>query len=113
MHLSDFIDERIQNMLKRPLMWGGNFCVETGILTLLEIKTRASIQYTQDGLQYIDISPTRIVQDAYTSFLRKEVPEVGCSALAPALDQLGRKDDFADIMRKFVETFDAAIPHST
>lgn len=76
--------------------WGPLIAVEGIILTLLEIRER---------LENPDLVNHRKLLDAFTDFIRKEIPNATVCPLCVQMEESGQQSKYYDLMKKFVDQY--------
>jgi hypothetical protein len=101
--LLDFVDERLDDMLEAPEMWGSGESVELQILQLLEIRALVLEPTPEVGW--------RSVQASYERYLATRFPGAPPTTLAALLGK--HQDQLTTILRGFVESQRSAFPRSS
>lgn len=94
--LAAWADQRIDEMLAAPRMWGSLEAVEMQVLQLLEIRALA-VRPSQE------LENPRRVLDTYAAFLRERYPMRPADPLFRLIDP-GRETEFCDALRSFRAT---------
>ena len=91
-----FVASRLESMLRRPAGWGSLLSVEERILQLLELRRVLLVPS-------FSANDTHRLLRSYSRFISETLDDATVEPLASQLEQRGRADEFAAIMRKFVE----------
>ena len=94
--LLTFVASRLESMLSRPAVWGSLLSVEERILQLLELRRVLLVPS-------LSANDTHRLLRSYSRFISETLDDATVEPLASQLEQRGRGDEFAAIMRKFVE----------
>ena len=96
-----WVDNRLDEMLRAPRMWGSREAVELQALLLLEFKT--FVRHPSFGTQ----DPRRVL-DAYLVYLRDRFPTVPGAPLYEVLSERPEAE-FASVLREFRAHLDATV----
>lgn len=99
--LITWVDDRCDEMLRAPRMWGSQEAVELQSLLLIELKTFAR----QPSFSSED---PRYVLEAYASFLRRRFPRTSASPLHKLLHDKPEAE-FVDVLQDFRELMNRAV----
>lgn len=91
-----FVASRLENMLRRPAIWGSLLSVEERILQLLELRRVLLIPS-------LSANDTHHLLRSYSRFISEILDDATVEPLASQLEQRGRADEFSTLMGKFVE----------
>jgi hypothetical protein len=94
--LLSFVASRLESMLRRPAVWGSLLSVEERILQLLELRRVLLVPS-------LSANDTHQLLRSYSRFISEILDDATVEPLASQLEQRGRTDEFAAVMRKFVE----------
>lgn len=94
--LLSFVASRLESMLRRPTIWGSLLSVEERILQLLELRRVLLVPS-------LSANDTHELLRSYSRFISETLDDATVEPLAVQLEQRGRSDEFAAVMRKFVE----------
>lgn len=100
MDIADYIEQRLDQMLARPLNWGGAEAFELQVLLLLELR---------DVLRAASVGSVslRAHLDRYTTFLRTRRSDLGPRPLSAVTDDL---ELIARLLEEF-RTLDGSLQH--
>jgi hypothetical protein len=93
--LLEFIDERIDSLLRVPAMWGSDESVELQLLQLLELRLLTLSPSLKDEV-------ARVQQD-YVRYVREKFPGEPPEPLSALLARHQRSADLSGMLREFVE----------
>jgi hypothetical protein len=93
--LLEFVDERLESLLRVPEMWGSDESVELQVLQLLEVRLLTLSPSLKEEV-------TRIQQD-YVRYVREKFPGEPPETLAMLLSKHGRGAELASMLREFVD----------
>ena len=94
--LLEFIDERLESLLRVPEMWGSDESVELQVLQLLEFRLLTLSPSLKDEVAR--------VQQEYVQYVRERFPGEPPEPLAMLLSRHGRSAELTSILRGFVDT---------
>jgi hypothetical protein len=92
--LSEFVEQRLEDMLSHPEHWGGAEAYELQALLLLELRLLLSHQTSE-------AESLRTINDLYSAFVASEYPEVGARPLSATTSDFGQ---IARALRRFRDT---------
>jgi hypothetical protein len=98
----EYIDGKLDAILRAPPMWGSDEAVELQVLQLLEMRALAIRPEVVKARR-------RPILDPYVGFLRRKFPEAPTMNLAALLEQGGRRGELAAILGEFRNEMVAAI----
>jgi hypothetical protein len=93
--LLEFIDERLESLLRVPETWGSGESVELQLLQLLEIRLLTLSPSLKDEV-------ARVQRD-YVRYVRERFPGEPPEPLATLLSRHGRDAELASMLREFVD----------
>jgi hypothetical protein len=97
-----FIEERVNQILDTPQMWGADESVELQVLQLMEIR-------------FLALNPSigaerlRAIQDSYVRFVQAKFPDEPPETLSSLLQKHHRSEELVTLLREFVVEQQASI----
>ena len=95
--LLEFVDSRLESMLRRPAVWGSLLSVEERILQLLELRRVLLVPS-------VSASDTQRLMRTYVQFIARSLDHATAEPLAIQLERRGRAAEFTSLMAKFVDS---------
>jgi len=94
--LLEFVDERIDSLLRVPEMWGPEESIELQLLLLLEVRLLTLSPSLKSDIP--------LIQQGFIHFVRSKFPGDPPEPLAVLLARHGRTGELAALLWEFVET---------
>jgi hypothetical protein len=90
--VTDFIDDRLSQILARPLMWGPIEALESLVLTLLQVRVFVVCGHSDDAE----------VTSHFRQFLRDQFPHTASLPALHRLKAVGRGEELPALLAAFV-----------